>query len=179
MIKSIDLPREARRQLARFPTVLEALVADLDESSWRGRPAPGRWAPLDIVCHLRDEEREDFAARVRVVVAGGTSFARIAPQQWVEERHYIDDDPAQALADFLALRRESLEFLAGVTPEQLARNVEHPQLGVMSGLDLLAAWACHDLLHLRQLAGTLARLDANAWAPARADYAGDIPYPPA
>ncbi|MBI2468476.1 MAG: hypothetical protein HYV62_11780, partial [Candidatus Rokubacteria bacterium] len=40
------------------------------------------------------------------------------------------------------------------------------------------AWVAHDRLHLRQLAGTLARLWATRWAPLRADYAGPIPYAP-
>ena len=50
--------------------------------------------------------------------------------------------------------------------------------GLLRGLDLLAAWVAHDRLHLRQLAGTLARLWATRWAPLRADYAGPIPYAP-
>ena len=179
MANSADLLSQAKLRLARFPAALEALVADLDEASWRARPAAGRWAPLEIVCHLRDEEREDFPARVKAVIAGATSFTAIAPQRWVEERRYLGDDPAKALAGFLALRRESLAFLAGLAPEELMRGVDHPQLGVMTGRDLLAAWAVHDLLHLSQLARTLARIQADAWAPLRVDYAGDIPYPPA
>ena len=44
-------------------------------------------------------------------------------------------------------------------------------------LDLLAAWVTHDLLHLAQLAATLARTGADRWAPLRTEYAGPIPYP--
>src|SRR5215831_7788194 len=82
----------ARGELARFPTVLLALLIDLEPSAWRARPAPAEWAPVEIVCHLRDEEVEDFGARLRVVVEGGTAFAPIDPERWAVERRYLDAD---------------------------------------------------------------------------------------
>ncbi|MBI4011147.1 MAG: DinB family protein, partial [Candidatus Rokubacteria bacterium] len=88
---------EARRELGRLLPALDLLVGDLDDAGWRTRPAPGEWAPLEIVCHLRDEEAEDFGARVRVVVVGRPAFAPIDPEGWVEARRYRDADPRQAL----------------------------------------------------------------------------------
>lgn len=35
-----DVLAGARRELARFPTVLGALLTDLDPAGWRARPAP-------------------------------------------------------------------------------------------------------------------------------------------
>jgi hypothetical protein len=168
---------EARRALAPLPDLVEALVADLDPARWRARPAPAEWAPVEIVCHLRDEEAEDFPARLRVVVEGGTAFAPIDPQGWVEARRYRDADPAAALAALRAGRAASLAWLATVDPERLRASVAHPRLGALGGLDVLAAWVAHDRLHLAQLAATLARLWADRWAPLRVDYAGPIPYP--
>jgi hypothetical protein len=167
---------EARRELARLLPLLDLLLADLDDAAWRARPAPGEWSPLEIVCHLRDEEAEDFGARVRVVAEGGTAFVPVDPERWVEERRYRDADPGAARATLRAGREESLRFLAGVSAGRLARAVPHPRLGALSGLDVLAAWVGHDRLHLRQLAGTLARQWADRWAPLRVDYAGPIPY---
>jgi len=79
---------EARHELGRLPTVLETLLAGLDEVSARTRPAPGEWSPVEILCHLRDEETEDFGARLRVIVDGASEFAPIAPERWAEERRY-------------------------------------------------------------------------------------------
>jgi hypothetical protein len=170
------LVAEARRALAPLPAVVAALVADLDAARWRARPAPEEWAPIEIVCHLRDEETEDFGARCRVVAAGGSAFAPIDPTGWVEARRYRDTDPAAALATLRAGRAASLAWLATVEPERLRGTVTHPRLGALSGLDVLAAWAAHDRLHVAQLAATLARLWTNRWAPLRVDYAGPIPY---
>ncbi len=167
-----------RTDLARLPPILSALLDGLEAALWRERPAAAEWSPLEIVCHLRDEEAEDFGARVRVVVEGGARFAPIDPERWAAERRYRDADPAAALAAFAERRAANLEFLATVAPERLHATVTTPSTGALSGLDLLAAWVTHDRLHLTQLAATLARLGARRWAPLRADYAGPIPYAP-
>src|SRR5439155_328410 len=62
----------ARLELARLPAVLDGLLGDLDPADWRARPVAPEWAPIEIVCHLRDEEVEDFGARVRVALEGGS-----------------------------------------------------------------------------------------------------------
>ena len=169
---------EARRELARFPALLDAVVAGLTLERWRARPAPDEWAPVEIVCHLRDEEAEDFGARVRVILEAGGRFAPIDSEGWATARRYHEAEPTAALAAFREHRAASLAMLAGATPERFAASGESPSGLRLSGLDLLAAWVAHDGLHLRQLAGTLTREWADRWAPLRADYAGPIPYPP-
>ena len=165
-----------RVELARLPGLLDALVGDLDLADWRARPIPGEWAPIEIVCHLRDEEVEDFGARLRVVLEGGDRFVPIDPERWVEDRRYRDVDPTDALNALRERRMATLAFLASVPPERLSSGVEHSRFGQLSGVDLLAAWVAHDRLHLAQLVNTLARLWTTRWAPARAEYAGPIPY---
>jgi hypothetical protein len=171
-----DILTSARRELARVPAVLETLLNDLDPATWRTRPAPAEWAPVEIVCHLRDEELEDFGARLRVVLEGGTSFVPIDPEKWAVERRYLEDSGPRALATFCERRAMSLGSLLAVAPAQLIATVEHRRFGGLSGLDILAAWVEHDRLHLTQLAATLARLWAVRWAPLHTEYAGPIPY---
>ena len=168
----------ARRELARLLPALDALLGGQDEATWRTRPAPAEWAPVEIVCHLRDEEVEDFGARLRVVVLGEASFAPIDPERWAVERRYAEAAPDEALAALRSRRGESLAWLATVEASALRGAVRHPQGVTLSGLDLLAAWICHDRLHLAQLAATLARNWTDRWAPLHAGYAGPVPYEP-
>lgn len=168
----------ARAELARTPDVLAGLTAGLDAAGWRARPAPAEWAAVEIVCHLRDEEVEDFGARVRVVVDGGARFTPIDPERWAAERRYLEDDGPRALAAFRDRRGASLALLATPAPERLAAHVSQGRAAPLSGLDLLAAWVAHDRLHLAQLAATLARGWTERWRPLRVDYAGPIPFPP-
>jgi hypothetical protein len=169
---------EACRELARLLPMLDLLTVDLDGAGWRARPAAAEWSPIEIVCHLRDEEAEDFPARLRVVVTGGRQFAPIDPERWAEEGRYRDADPREALDALRTLRSASLRFLGTLAPHRLSASVEHPRLGPFSGADIVAAWVAHDQLHLRQLVGTLARLWAERWAPLKVGYAGPIPYDP-
>ena len=169
---------EARRELARLVPLLDTLTGDLDAATARTRPAPDEWAPIEILCHLRDEEYLDFGARLRAVLDGQSAFVPIDPERWVEERRYRESALVPTLDDLRACRAESLAFLASVSPARLQAAVSLPRLGPLSGLDLLVAWVAHDRLHLCQLAGTLARLWANRWTPLKAEYAGPIPYAP-
>ena len=153
----------ARAELAQMPGVLDRLLGGLDAAAWRTRPAPAEWAPVEIVCHLRDEETEDFGARVRVITKGGRRFAPNDPERLAIERRYLDDDGPGALAAFHERRADSLAFLAGLAPERLSGAAERPSGGALSGLDLLAAWVAHDRLHVVQLAATLARGWAERW----------------
>ena len=175
---SATLLVEARRELGRLPAVLDALLAGCDDDAARTQPAPGEWSPVEILCHLRDEETEDFGARVRVIVDGAAEFAPIDPERWAEERRYREASLSDALEALCSRRRASLDLLAIVAPETLHGSRPHRRLGRLSGLDVLAAWVAHDRIHVAQLAGTLARIWALRWADLRTEYAGPIPYPP-
>jgi hypothetical protein len=176
MLDSARVLEEARQALARFPDVLRPLLVGLDAEGWRARPAPKEWAPVEIVSHLRDEEQEDFGARVRVILAGGARFTPIDPERWAVERRYLEADGPAALEEFGRRRADSVAMLDRVAPERLTGAIEHPGAGRLSGLDLLAAWVEHDRLHLAQLGATLARTWAVRSAPLRVEYAGPIPY---
>jgi DinB superfamily len=174
----VSVLTEARRELSRLPGLLDVMVGDLDDTTARARPAPGEWAPVEILCHLRDEEVEDFGARLRAILDGRTEFVPIDPERWVDERRYRDVDPRRVLMELRERRVANLDFLVSVVPERLGASISHRRLGELSGLDVLVAWVAHDRLHVRQLAGTLARLWAVRWAPLKAEYAGPIPYMP-
>jgi len=172
----VTLLTRARAELARMPVAIDALVAGLDAAEGRARPAPEEWAPVEIICHLRDEETEDFGARLAVVVAGGGEFAPIDPEGWARTRGYRDVALPDAMRAWSDRRRTTVVRLAALSPDALVGARPHARLGRLSGLDLLAAWVAHDRLHAAQLAATLARLWADRWTTLRVEYAGPLPY---
>src|SRR5262245_1487780 len=165
----------ARAELARMPAAVSALIAGLDPTDARARPAPEEWSVVEILCHLRDEESDDFGARLAVIVDGGTAFAPIDPEGWARTRGYRDVALADARGAWEERRRATVGRLAALAPEALTGARPHRDLGRLSGLDLLAAWVAHDRLHVAQLAGTLAKLWADRWTTLRVEYAGPIP----
>src|SRR5581483_7339091 len=49
-------------ELAHGPEIVRALVSGITQAEARIKPAPDSWSVLEVVCHLCDEERDDFAA---------------------------------------------------------------------------------------------------------------------
>ncbi|MBU1073451.1 DinB family protein, partial [bacterium] len=95
----------------------------------------------------------------------------IDPPARVVERGYNAREPVEALAGFRTERAGSLVWLAGLDAGALDLAYRHPKLGDLRAGDLLAAWAAHDLLHLRQLANTLLDVLGEDAAPFSTRYA--------
>lgn len=140
-----------RRELAQGAETIGGLVAGISPAEARVRPAPDAWSLLEVVCHLHDEEREDFRPRLDVVLhRPEETWARIDPAGWVSERRYNERDLGEALQGFLIERERSIAWLAGLSAPDWSREYRAP-FGPITAGDLLASWAAHDLLHTRQL----------------------------
>lgn len=137
--------------LRRFHRVLPALVAGLHDDQWRFRPSTGKWSILEIVCHLADEEVEDFRPRLERTLADPiVDWSPIDPAAAAIQRAYQSQSPPGSLARFLDARAHSIEWLDSLRDADWHRAYPHPKLGPLPAGDLLTAWAAHDLLHLRQ-----------------------------
>ncbi|MFN8178100.1 MAG: DinB family protein [bacterium] len=160
---------------ARFPAALLAVFQEADEALLRSREAEGRWSPLEILAHLRDEEIEDFRPRAMAAIEGRPIEKPIDPARWVVERRYNEMDPGGVFLDWATERADSCRWLETLTPPDLGKFVEHPQRGRLRAGDFIAAWRVHDLLHLRQFATAIAILTVRRYEGWRTDYAGKIP----
>jgi hypothetical protein len=160
---------------ARFPMALYSIFQGTDLEMLRHRETDERWSPLEILAHLRDEEREDFRERARAAVEGRELALGIDPEAWVTERRYNEMDPGAVYLDWANERGESCRWLATLTLEDLEKTVEHPKFGTFAAGDFVAAWRMHDLLHLKQFARALAASWAAALPDRRVEYAGPVP----
>ena len=159
--------------LARFPTVLKPLVLGLDDRTWRHKPDAQTWSILEVVCHLRDEEVEDFRYRVRSTLETPEKlWPPIDPPQAAIDRKYQDDDPQQALDSFLSERETSMQWLQTLDEPDWTQCHEHPRVGAVPASRLLGSWAAHDLLHLRQITKRLFECTQHA-SEHCLDYAGE------
>jgi len=158
--------------LQRFADLLPGVVNGISVEDARWRPADGAWSILEIVTHMADEEVEDFPARLKSTFADPSQeWSPIDPQGWAVERRYNDGDLDEQVQRFVSLRRESINWLRGVSDPKWSNTFVHPK-GEISACDLLASWAAHDALHLRQIAKRLFQMtqrDAGEYSTA---YAG-------
>ena len=165
-------PAETAARLRHSAGVLRALIEGVAPEQARWKPAPEAWSILEVSCHLLDEEREDFRARLELLVDDpDQSWPPIDPQAWARERGYLEHDLEQTLSAFEAERERSLKWLEGLATIDPERTYRHPGGPLRAG-DLLAAWAGHDLIHARQLVRLHRQyLEAKA-RPFQLDYAG-------
>jgi len=159
---------------------IRALVADMDDAEARWRPPSGGWSVLEVVCHLRDEETDDFRQRLRLTLEEpAKEWPGIDPDAWVRERRYQERSLQRECDAFLAERRKSLDWLKGLASPDWSRVHTRPRFGSMAAGDLLAAWVAHDLLHVRQIARIRYEHARAIAAPFKLDYAGPAPETPA
>ena len=159
--------------LDRFPAVLEALVGKLDEATYRFKPDLQTWSIVEVVCHLRDEEKEDFRLRLQMTFDDPQQpWPPIDPPGAAIERNYQAANPQQALQAFLRERAASLEWLRSLDSPNWEQAYQHPSVGPVPASRLLGSWAAHDLLHLKQITKRLFECTQLA-AEHSLDYAGE------
>ena len=112
-------------------------------------PAPGKWSPAEIVCHLADCEIA-FAFRLRQTLAEDHHVLQPFDQEkWAAG--YKGIPAKEALAAFTALRLWNLKLIAGALPRSASKPVTHPERGTMTFQTIVETMAGHDLNHLAQL----------------------------
>ncbi len=146
-------------------------VASPDDARWR--PDPSSWSILEIICHLVDEELEDFRARVLSTLQDPSkAWAPIDPQGWATQRDYQSRDLDLSLSAFQDRRSESIRLLRALESPDWSRAYRHPEFGELSAGYMLSCWAAHDALHLRQLSRRLYQLALRDGSDEQLLYAG-------
>ncbi len=152
---SFQTPQALLANLRSTPAAVATLVTSLSLDGWRRRPAPAEWCLTEIICHLRDVEREVNLPRIRKLLAEENPFlAGEVTDRWVEERHCIEQDGRQALSDFVAARKEALGLLNGLQTEW-SRIARHAIFGPTTLLELAGFVAGHDRAHVQQIWKTM------------------------
>ncbi len=112
-------------------------------------PAPGKWSPAEIVCHLADCELV-FGFRLRQTLAENNPAIQPFDQdKWAST--YSGIPANEALEAFSALRKWNLRFMHAALPSAAGRKMTHPERGSMTFQNVVETMAGHDVNHLGQL----------------------------
>jgi hypothetical protein len=112
-------------------------------------PAPGKWSPAEIVCHLADCELV-FGFRLRQTLAeNNPTIEPFDQEKWAAT--YPGVPASEALATFSALRKWNLRLIRTALPSAAARKMTHPERGTMTFEKVVETMTGHDLNHLGQL----------------------------
>jgi hypothetical protein len=160
-------------ELARGAEIIRALVNGITQEEAQVKPGPDSWSILEVVCHLYDEEREDFRQRLDIILNRPNEEAPpIDPQGWVTSRKYNESDLGEMLDAFIAEREQSLEWLKGLSVANW--DTEYmTRFGPVKAGEMLGSWVAHDNLHMRQLVELRRTRVLRITEPYDVGYAGD------
>lgn len=161
------------QELVNSTEMIRALIKDIQQEQAQVKPDAESWSILEVICHLHDEECEDFREHLDFILhRQSEEWHRIDPQGWVTERKYNEQDLQEMTDKFFAERQKSLEWLKGLSDSDW--NTEYTsQFGSMKAGEMFAAWVAHDNLHVRQLTELRRQHIERITQPYDIQYAGD------
>lgn len=143
-------------QLEASPDRAERLIAGVPDERVRRAPGPGRWSVLEVLCHVRDSDREVLVPRLaRFAAEPEPFFENIDMTGWDRERAYAAQSPAESLAQWRAARRGAIATLATFGRAEWNRLGFHSLRGPYPLSEMVRGWVEHDLSHLHQIADAL------------------------
>lgn len=139
------------QELVDSTEMIRALLKGIDQEQAQVRPEADSWSILEVLCHLYDEEREDFREHLDFILhRQNEEWHVIDPQGWVTERKYNEQNFLEMQDRFFAERELSLEWLNGLA--DIDWDITYTsEYGSMSAGEMFSCWAAHDNLHIRQL----------------------------
>jgi len=161
-------------QLENNADVFKSLLSGISVEMIKWKTSEKNWSLLEIICHLYDEEREDFRARLAKILLEDHEWDPIDLQGWVVSGKYSEKDFTTVLNDFLKERKLSIEWLKNLEVHDWNIKAVHPKMGEFSAIQMLANWLAHDYLHFRQIVKTKYLYLQNSISPADLGYAGEL-----
>jgi len=148
----MTLQSQIIKNLNHNAATLTALVEGATDDEYYFKPDENSWCMLEVLCHLIDEEVEDFRTRVRMVLESPSEpLPKINPAGWVKERNYMERDFKVMVKRFISERKISFDWLNSLKTPNWHNTHIHPKLGPVTASYFLENWLAHDYLHIRQI----------------------------
>jgi hypothetical protein len=139
------------------PSKIEELIEGVSPDRLSKPPAPGKWSVTQILAHLADSEIVVGYRIRRILAAPGTTISAFDQDKWAEAGNYANRDPMMSLSLLRTLREANVSLLKSLSPEQRKNFGVHAERGQESIERITRLIAGHDINHLRQLEGIVAR----------------------
>ncbi len=156
---SFKSPEAVLAILQSTPAVVQSLSASITKEQWEHEPSREDWALNEIVCHLRDTEREIHHMQLNLMLAREDAFIpRPDTAVWASERDYLHVDGSLALQEFTSARMETIAQLKTLDAGMWSRKARHAIFGPTNFLEVCSFMADHDRMHVQQAWKTLKSL---------------------
>ncbi len=160
-------------QLASSTEMIRALLDGISQEEAQFQPTPETWSILEVICHLYDEEREDFREHLDFIIhSQNKEWPQINPRAWVAERRHNEQNFHEMHEKFFDERENSLGWLQSLSNIDWDKNYTS-EFGKMPAGEMFASWIAHDNLHIRQLVELRQHRIENITKPYDIRYADD------
>src|SRR5262245_2226256 len=137
--------------LADFPSRIARLIDGVYDK--KSPAAPGEWAILENICHLRDIEADGYAVRIEQLLREDDPLLRdLNGEQLAIDRRYADDDCDRALGAFAETRARSISLLRNADESAFAREGRFENVGPVTLAKIVSMMREHDEGHYRDIA---------------------------
>ena len=161
------------QEISYSTEMIRALLAGISQEEAQVKPDGESWSILEVICHLYDEEREDFREHLDFVLhRQHEEWHAIDPNAWVVEREYNKQNFTEMQQRFFAERNKSLDWLKGLSAVDWETTYTS-QYNSMKAGEMFSGWVAHDNLHIRQLTELRRKWIERITQPYDIGYAGD------
>ena len=137
--------------LSATPAVMNGLACGLNSFAWSRELTPDDWTLTELVCHLRDTEREIHQMQIKIFSEQNEPFIpRPDTSVWASHRDYLHENGASVLREFNKARLETLTLLKKIATEDWERKGRHAIFGPTNFLEVVSFIADHDRMHIQQ-----------------------------
>ena len=163
--------QERKTKLEAYDAAGEEPTAELKKfppKMWTYKPGSERWSIQEVLFHLVDSETNGYIRCRRAVAEPGSPVTAYDQEKWVARLNSHEQDPEDALAVFILLRRINARLLWSLPEEAWAQTFLHPERGPMTLDDWLTIYTAHTPAHIEQMRATHA-----AWLEAQKGHPPD------
>ena len=169
------------QELQYSTEIIRALLSGVAPEAARLKPSAESWSILEVVCHLYDEEREDFREHLDFILSTSLKaglhrqneeWHAIDTEGWVTQRKYNEQNFAEMQEKFFVEREKSFAWLNGLRNPDWEKTYTTEYRTISAG-EMFACWVAHDNLHIRQLVELRRMRLENITKPYNLEYAGD------
>lgn len=144
------------RALSSGPRVVERLLRVFPHERLDEKIEPERFTARQVVAHLADYEGTALD-RIRAAnLKPGRNVEWYDPDAQAANHHFHDKEVFHEAEVFESRRGMTLEYLQGLTEQDLDKTFVLPDNNSVSIRQYLAKLLCHDLEHMEQLSSYLA-----------------------
>lgn len=149
--QTFTTPQAMLAVLKSTPAALHTFSQALTPAQWQQRPSPEEWSVTEILCHLRDVDREVNIPRIEMVANGENPFLPgINSDTWAEERKYLQEDGPSALRGFIESRGQLVRRLTALSESEWRLPARHAIFGPTTLQELVSFITTHDRTHIQQ-----------------------------